>query len=101
MVMAEVSGILQRHRQSQDVIHNSRGIKGACGWHGTRQPDDVSIKQQVLTAIQRLPDDIDFRDVTDEIAFLAAIQEAEDDIRKGRTVANETMRSRIEQWLAP
>jgi hypothetical protein len=58
----------------------------------------MSVKEQVLQAIQRLPDDIDFRDVTDEIALLAAVHEAEQDIQDGRLVSNEEMRSRIEGW---
>lgn len=60
----------------------------------------MSIKQQVLSAIQRLPDDIDFRDVNEEIALLAAIEEAEEDIRKGKVVSNESMKDRIQSWLA-
>ena len=58
----------------------------------------MNVKEQVLQAIQRLPDDIDFRDVTDEIALLAAVHEAEQDIQEGRLVSNEEMRSRIEGW---
>ena len=58
----------------------------------------MSVKEQVLQAIQRLPDDIDFRDVTDEIALLAAVHEAEQDIQEGRLVSNEQMRSRIDGW---
>ena len=58
----------------------------------------MSVKEQVLQAIQRLPDDIDFRDVTDEIALLAAVHEADQDIQEGRLVSNEQMRSRIEGW---
>jgi hypothetical protein len=60
----------------------------------------MSVKQQVLEAIQRLPDDIGFRDVADEIALLAALQEAEDDIGHGRLISNEEMKSRIAQWSA-
>jgi len=56
----------------------------------------MSVKEQVLQAIQRLPDDIDYRDVTDEIAFLAAIGEAEQDIAAGRVVTNEQMKARLE-----
>jgi hypothetical protein len=59
----------------------------------------VSIKQQVLSAIQRLPDDIDFRDITEEIALLAAVQEAEDDIQENRVISSEEMKGRIESWL--
>jgi len=60
----------------------------------------MSVKEQVLQAIQRLPDDIDFRDVADEIALLAALQEAEGDIEQGRLISNEEMKSRIGQWTA-
>ncbi len=60
----------------------------------------MSVKEQVLAAIQRLPDDIDFRDVTDEIALLAAVHEAEQDIQEGRVISNDEMRFRITQWSA-
>jgi hypothetical protein len=58
----------------------------------------MSVKEQVLRAIQRLPDDIDYRDVTDEIALLAAMHEAERDIKDGRLVSNEQMKTRIKEW---
>ena len=60
----------------------------------------MSVKEQVLEAIQRLPGDINFRDVADEIALLAALQEAERDIEQGRLISNEEMKSRIGQWSA-
>jgi len=58
------------------------------------------VEEQVLQAIQRLPDDIDFRDVAEEIALLAAVQEAERDIEQRRLISNEEMKSRIGQWTA-
>jgi predicted transcriptional regulator len=58
----------------------------------------MSVKEQVLQAINRLPDDADFRDVTEEIAFLAAVREAEHDIQQGRVVTNEQMKARIGEW---
>ena len=58
----------------------------------------MSVKEQVLQAINRLPDDINFRDVTEEIAFLAAVREAEHDIQEGRLVTNEQMKARIGEW---
>ena len=58
----------------------------------------MSVKEQVLQAINRLPDDIDFRDAADEIAFLAAMRGAERDIEQGRVVTNEEMKARIGQW---
>lgn len=58
----------------------------------------ISVKEQVLQATSRLPDDIDYRDVTDEIAFLAAMREAEQDIQNDRLVTNEQMKTRLGQW---
>ena len=58
----------------------------------------MSVKEQVLQAIERLPNDINFRDVTDEIALLAAIEDAERDIGDGRLISNDEMKSRIVQW---
>jgi predicted transcriptional regulator len=55
----------------------------------------MSVKDQVLRAIHRLPDDIDYRDVAEEIAFLAAVREAERDIDEGRLVADEQMKARL------
>ena len=55
----------------------------------------MSVKEQVLQVINRLPDDVDFREITEEIAFLAAAREAEDDIQQGRVVTNEQMKARI------
>jgi hypothetical protein len=60
----------------------------------------MSVKDQVLQAIHRLPDDIDYRDVTEEIAFLAAVRDAERDIDERRLVSNEQMKTRIAGWTA-
>jgi len=61
----------------------------------------MSVKEQVLQAIHRLPDDIDYRNVTDEIAFLAAMREAERDIAEDRLITNEQMKARIGEWTGP
>jgi predicted transcriptional regulator len=60
----------------------------------------MSVKDQILRAIHRLPDDIDYRDVAEEIAFLAAVREAERDIDEGRLVTDEQMKARISGWVA-
>ena len=60
----------------------------------------MSIKEQVLQAIHRLPEDIDYRDVAEEIAFMEAVSEAERDIQHGRLVSNDEMRARIAEWTA-
>jgi len=58
----------------------------------------VSVKEQVLQAINRLPDDIDYRDAADEIALLATVRKAERDIESGRLITNEQMKARIDEW---
>jgi len=58
----------------------------------------MSVKEQVLQAINRLPDDLDYKDVADEIAFLVAVQEAERDITTGNLISNQQMKSRIAEW---
>jgi len=59
----------------------------------------MTVKDQILRAIHRLPDDIDYRDVAEEIAFLAAVREAERDIDEGRLISNEQMKARISEWV--
>lgn len=58
-----------------------------------------TIKEQVLHVVQRLPEDANFRDVNEEIALLAAVAEAEEDIEQGRLVGNDEMKSRLDEWL--
>lgn len=58
----------------------------------------MSVKEQILQAVQRLPDDLDSRDVSEETAFLAAVREAERDIEADRLVTNEQMKARIAEW---
>jgi predicted transcriptional regulator len=60
----------------------------------------MSIKEQAIAMIRRLPDDAGLRDIEEELAILAALEEAEDDIRQGRIVDNEEMKARVERWTA-
>jgi predicted transcriptional regulator len=56
----------------------------------------MSAKETVLQAIHRLPDDVDYRAIAEEIAFLAALEQGDRDIQAGRVVANEDVRKKIE-----
>lgn len=58
-----------------------------------------TVKEQVLHAVQRLPDDADFRDINVEIAMLAAIADAEEDVQEGPIIESWEMRARLEEWL--
>ena len=59
----------------------------------------VTAKQAVLEAVHRLPDEASFQDIAEEVAFLAALRQGEDDLREGRVVSNEDVKRRLDQWL--
>ena len=59
----------------------------------------TSAKQMVLEAVHRLPEEASFHDIADEVAFLAAIREGQDDVEKGRVISNEEMKRRLDAWL--
>jgi len=59
----------------------------------------TTAKQMVLEAVHRLPEEADFHDIAEEIAFLAAIREGEKDLHAGKVVSNEEMKRRLNSWL--
>jgi predicted transcriptional regulator len=59
----------------------------------------MSVKEMVLSALQRLPDDVEFKDIAEEIAFLSAVREGQDDLSCGRVISNEEMKKRIDSWI--
>ncbi len=60
----------------------------------------MSAKESVLQAVHRLPDDADFRAIAEEIAFLAALDQGEQDIEAGRVVSNETVKKMLQSWTS-
>lgn len=60
----------------------------------------MSAKESVLQAIHRLPDDVDYRAIAEEIAFLAALEQGDQDIQAGRVVSNEDVRKKLESWAS-
>ena len=60
----------------------------------------MTTKQLALDAIQRLPEDATWQDLTEEIAFLAALREGEEDMTAGRVVTHEEVGRRLETWIA-
>jgi len=59
----------------------------------------TTAKQMVLEAVHRLPEEADFHDIAEEIAFLAAIREGEKDLHEGKVVSNEEVKRRLDSWL--
>jgi predicted transcriptional regulator len=54
----------------------------------------------VLEAVHRLPGEANLRDIAEEVAFLAAVREGEQDLKDGRVVCNEEMKRRLDSWFA-
>ena len=59
----------------------------------------TTAKQMVLEAVHRLPEEADFHDIAEEIAFLAAIREGENDLHEDKVVSNDEMKRRLDSWL--
>jgi predicted transcriptional regulator len=60
----------------------------------------MSAKESVLQAIHRLPNDADYHAIAEEVAFLAAIEQGDQDIQAGRVVSNEDVRKKLESWTS-
>ena len=58
----------------------------------------MSVKEQVLRAIQRLPDDTDYPAVADEIALLVGIKTAREQAQRGEGIPAEQAHVLIEEW---
>jgi predicted transcriptional regulator len=58
----------------------------------------MSIKEQAIAIINRLPNDAQLRDIEEELALLRALAEAEDDIQNGRLVSHDEMKARLQRW---
>jgi hypothetical protein len=55
-------------------------------------------KQKTLQALGTLPEDASYEDLQEEIKILAALEEAEADIREGRVVYKDLSKKRLDQW---
>lgn len=59
----------------------------------------MSNKEIVLEAVRELPDEATFREILEQIALLAAIQEGEADADAGRVISHDEMKKKIAQAL--
>jgi predicted transcriptional regulator len=60
----------------------------------------MSDKQSVLEAIRRLPDEVTLREIRDEIEFLAAVREGEQQADQGRLIPLEQVEKNLQSWLS-
>ena len=57
-------------------------------------------KQKTLQALGTLPEDASYEQLQKEVEILAALEEAEADIREGRVVPHEEAKRRLAQWIS-
>lgn len=60
----------------------------------------MSDKQAALEAIRRLPDQVSFREIREEIEFLAAIRDGEQQADQGRVIPLEQVEQNLPSWLS-
>ena len=55
-------------------------------------------KKEMIKLINEQPDDMNYDELLRELAFKKMIDRGLEDSRKGRTIANETMKRKIQSW---
>ena len=57
-------------------------------------------KQLVLSTLGRLPDDATIADFEEELRILKALDQADEDIKKGRTKPHEEVKRQLASWIS-
>jgi len=60
----------------------------------------MSDKQTVLEAIRRLPEEVSFHEMTEEIQFLSAVREGERQADQGKLISLEQAEKNLQSWLS-
>ncbi|MDJ0600416.1 MAG: hypothetical protein QNJ37_16445 [Crocosphaera sp.] len=58
----------------------------------------MSNKETVIELVKRLPSDVSFREIAQEIEFIAAVQEGLDQIDHGKGIPIEDVEKMIDSW---
>ena len=59
---------------------------------------DLTPKQQMIQAIEELPDDSSYDQILRELAFARMVERGLADAEAGRSISHEEMGRRIESW---
>lgn len=60
----------------------------------------MSDKEAALEAIRRLPNEVSFREIRQEIEFLAAVREGEEQADRGKLVPLEQLEKNLQSWVS-
>lgn len=61
---------------------------------------NMTNKEAAIKIIQDMPDSVSWEDIEERIRFLAAIDKGLEDIKSGRLVPHEDVKTSLDQWLA-
>jgi predicted transcriptional regulator len=60
----------------------------------------MSAKEAVLEVLRQMPDTISLKEISEEIALLAAIQRGEEAADAGNVISHEELKQRFSSWIA-
>jgi len=61
-------------------------------------PVPGAAKKQVRDVLDRMPENMTFAEIVDELAMIAALEESMEDLRQGRTLTHEEVMERMKKW---
>ena len=59
----------------------------------------LNIKAEVISSIEKMPEDVSYDDIIELIELMKEMKEAEEDIAKGKTHSHENVMEDAEKWL--
>ena len=60
----------------------------------------MSVKERAIHALQQLPEDADYRAVTEKLDFIQAVDEGLEQSKAGKILTAEAVRQRLSKWLS-
>ena len=60
----------------------------------------MSARELAMVAIKNLPEHASWQEIEERIHFLAAIEKAREEIRRGEAVPHEEVRDLLSEWLS-
>jgi predicted transcriptional regulator len=60
----------------------------------------MSDKELVLDLVKRLPDDADLKQIQEEIEFLAAIRQGEEEADRGEVIPHDRIKEDFRSWTS-
>jgi len=60
----------------------------------------MTVKQEIMNLLEMLPDDAAMQDIQEELDFLAAIKEGEEQADRGELVSHQQVKDEFDTWTS-